>query len=88
MKIGSKYRAIKAAHSFYDLEGKKVVFEEERIEFKVLQKPEKVIVCDGDVEAIEPLPEHLRGNLWYCVFNFKAGLTHWFNSENYQITEL
>jgi len=88
MKVGYKYRAIKAAPSFYDLEGKKVEFEEERIEFKVLPKPEKVIVCDEGVEAIELLPAHLHGSFWYCVFNFKAGLVHWFNSENYQITEL
>lgn len=40
MKVGNEYLAIRPAHSFLDISGQKVEFEEEQIKIKVLDKPE------------------------------------------------
>jgi|TARA_R110000796_G_scaffold50909_8_gene120234 hypothetical protein len=88
MKVGNEYLAIRPAHSFLDISGQKVEFEEEQIKIKVLDKPEHIIACDGYAELVQPLPEHLKHPDWYNVINLNTGLTRWFNSKNYKISEI
>jgi len=88
MEIGKKYLAIQPAHSFGEIDGEQVNFEEKRIEIEVLPKPKQVVACDGETEVCEALPDHLKGDDWYNVRNLKTGNTHWLNKPAYQISAL
>ena len=49
--VGKKYLVIKPAHSFGEIDGELVKFEETRTEVQVLPKPKTVIACDGETEV-------------------------------------
>jgi hypothetical protein len=88
LEVGKKYLAIKPAHSFGEIDGVNVDFDEKRIEFEVLPKPDTVMVCDGETEEEEPLPIHLAQSDWLPVRDLKSGSRYWFNPAEHQVNEL
>lgn len=67
MIAGERYTVVKPAHSFGEIDGELVNFEETRMDVEVLPKPVTVLVCDGHSETTEPLPSHLAQDDWYAV---------------------
>lgn len=67
MEVGKRYTVIKPAHSFGEIDGELVNFEETRMDLEVLPKPSTVVVFDGYSENTEPLPDHLAKDDWYAV---------------------
>jgi len=67
MEVGERYTVIKPAHSFGEIDGELVNFDETRMDVEVLPKPSTVVVFDGYSESTESLPEHLAEDDWYAV---------------------
>lgn len=88
LEVGKKYLIIKPAHSFGEIDGELVEFEEQRTEVLVIPKPESVIMCDGETEVEEPLPEHLAKPDWYAVQNLRTNLRFWLNPTGCQVVEI
>ena len=88
LSVGASYLAIQPASQIIVSDTEKHDFDEKRIAFCVLNKPEKVIAQDGvNSEEIE-LPEHLKNDEWFFVKDLTTGATHWLNSFAYQISVL
>lgn len=89
MKTGEAYTVIKPAHSFGVIDGESVNFKETRMEIEVLPKPKEVLVCDGETETTEKLPDHLAQPDWYLVKYTnkpkKPNFTFWLNSKGCQV---
>lgn len=88
LEVGKRYLVIKPAHSFGEIDGELVNFEETRTEIEVLAKPETVIVCDGETEVEEPLPAHLTQQDWYSVRKIKSGVCFWLNTKGCRVIQL
>tara|TARA_R100001591_G_scaffold15281_2_gene21692 strand:+ start:209 stop:685 length:477 start_codon:yes stop_codon:yes gene_type:complete len=85
MLVGKNYLVVRPAHSFGEIDGEIVNFEEQRTEVEVLPKPTTVIVCDGESETIEAIPEHLARDDWYAVRIVGSGKRHWLNTKGCQV---
>ena len=88
LEVGKKYLIIKPAHSFGEIDGELVEFEEQRTDVVVLPKPKTVMTCDGETEVEEPLPEHLAKPEWYSVQNLRTNARFWLNPTGCQVVEL
>ena len=88
LEVGKKYLIIKPAHSFGEIDGELVAFEEQRTDVLVLPKPKTVMTCDGETEVEGPLPEHLAKPDWYAVQNLSTNLRFWLNPTGCQVVEL
>lgn len=88
LEVGKKYLVIKPAHSFGEIDGELVEFEEKRTEVLVLPKPATVITCDGETEVEAPLPAHLAKPDWYAVQKLNSNLRFWLNPAGCQVVEI
>ncbi|MGP4943227.1 hypothetical protein [Pseudoalteromonas nigrifaciens] len=88
MKIGQQYLATQQAHSFVDVNGERIEFEQRALAIEVLPKPEMVEVDDGHTTVVEPLPDHLKCDEWFNVRNLNTGRVHWLNTLSYEVSDL
>ena len=86
--VGGRYRVIRPAESFEDIDGSHVTFA--RVEFvaEVLEKPDKVLAFDGFKKVIEPLPEHLKAPEWLWVRKLRTGRRQWLNRNTCQLVPM
>lgn len=88
LSVGVSYLAIQPAGQLIVSDTEKYEFDEKRIEFCVLDKPERVIAQDGCNSEEIALPNHLKCDEWYFVTNLTTGAEHWLNSSAYQVSAL
>lgn len=86
MIVGKSYTAFRPSETI-ELEEEVLQFEEERFIVTLLDKPEKVMVDDGEECFIEKTPDHLMKPEWVLVKNINKGITHWLSLDVYQLID-
>jgi hypothetical protein len=86
--VGGRYRVIRSAESFEDIDGSLVTFAPVEFVAVILEKPDKVIAFDGYKKVVEPLPEHLKAPEWLLIRKLSNGRTLWLNREACQLIQL